>query len=178
MTQIPNVARLTTPVSGRDYQQGPASAPITLVEYGDYECPYCGKAYHTVKELQRRMGDQLRFVFRNFPLTQLHPFAENAAEAAEAAGVQGKFWEMHDTLFEHQQALDNNNLVSYAVALDLDEGKFIYELTKHVYATRMLEDVMSGTRSGVNGTPTFFINGLRYDYSYDLSTFLAALRAV
>jgi protein-disulfide isomerase len=124
------------------------------------------------------MGDRLRFVFRNFPLTQSHPCAENAAEASEAAGKQGKFWEMHDMLFEHQHALNNTNLITYAIALDLDEGKFIYELTEHVYANRMLEDVLSGIKSGVNGTPTFFINGIRYDQSHDLSTFLTALRTV
>jgi protein-disulfide isomerase len=178
MTQMPEVARLTTPVSGRDHQQGPDSAPVTLVEYGDYECPYCGNVYFVVKEIQELMGDRLRFVFRNFPLTQSHPFAENAAEASEAAGKQGKFWEMHDMLFEHQHALNNTNLITYAIALDLDEGKFIYELTEHGYANRMLEDVLGGIKSGVNGTPTFFINGIRYDQSHDLSTFLTALRTV
>jgi protein-disulfide isomerase len=177
MTQRSDVARLTVPVSERDHQQGSATAPVTLVEYGDYECPYCGKAYHIVKEIQRQMGNQLRFVFRNFPLTQAHPFAEHAAEAAEAASAQGKFWEMHDTLYEHQQALDDTNLVIYAIALDLDERRFIDELTKHVYADRVREDVLSGIKSGVNGTPTFFINGIRHDNSYDAPTLLAAIEA-
>jgi protein-disulfide isomerase len=118
MMQESATARLTVPVSQRDHQQGPATAPVTLVEYGDYECPYCGEAYPIVKEIKLRLGDRLRFVFRNFPLTQSHPHAEHAAEAAEAAAAQGKFWEMHDSLFEHQQALDDTHLVhdaSYAL---------------------------------------------------------------
>src|SRR5262249_40759922 len=106
-------ARLTQPVSERDHIQGPDSAPVTLVEYGDYECPYCGQAYPIVKEVQQRLGDRLRFVFRNFPLTNAHPHAEHAAEAAEAAGAQGQFWEMHDSLYEHQSALDDAHLEEY-----------------------------------------------------------------
>src|ERR1700694_822366 len=108
---------LTLPVSARDYLQWPMTPPATLVEYGDYECPYCGQAYPIVKELQKRLGDQLRFVFRNFPLTQIHLHAEHAAEAAEAAGAQNKFWEMHDTLFEQQRALDDKHLKEYAAKL-------------------------------------------------------------
>src|SRR6266566_10155949 len=107
MTQESGIAMLTVPVGPRDHRQGPEDAPVTLVEYGDYECPYCGAAHPVVKEIQQRLGDQLCFVFRHFPLTQIHPHAEHAAEAAEAAGAQGKFWQMHDTLFEHQQALDD-----------------------------------------------------------------------
>jgi protein-disulfide isomerase len=165
------------PVGPRDHQQGPETAPVTLVEYGDYECPYCGEAYPIVKEIQRRLGDQLRFVFRNFPLTQSHPHAEHAAEAAEAAGAQEKFWQMHDYLFEHQQALDDGHLVHYAVALQLDQERFVREMTAHVYANRVREDFLSGVRSGVNGTPTFFINGVRHDDSYELETLLAAIEA-
>src|SRR5438046_7228471 len=120
MTQESGTARLTLPVSQRDHQQGPETAPVTLVEYGDYECPYCGEAYPIVKEIQRRLGDRLRFVFRNFPLTQSHPHAEHAAEAAAAAAVQEKCWEMHDSLFEHQEARDDAHLVHYAVAGHLD----------------------------------------------------------
>ena len=175
MMQESATARLTVPVSQRDHQQGPATAPVTLVEYGDYECPYCGEAYPIVKEIQRRLGDRLRFVFRNFPLTQSHPHAEHAAEAAEAAAAQGKFWEMHDYLFEHQQALDDTHLVHYAVALQLDQEQFEREMTEHVYAPRVREDFLSGIRSGVNGTPTFYINGLRHDASYALETLLAAI---
>src|SRR2546427_12676543 len=175
MTQESGTARLAVPVSQRDHQQGPATAPVTLVEYGDYECPYCGQAYPIVKEIQRQLGDRLRFVFRNFPLTQSHPHAEHAAEAAEAAAAQGKFWEMHDTLFEHQQALDDTHLVHYAVALQLEQAKFEREMTEHVYANRVRDDFLSGVRSGVNGTPTFYINGVRHDASYALETLLAAI---
>jgi len=123
------------------------------------------------------LGERLRFVFRNFPLTQSHPHAEHAAEAAEAAAVQGKFWEMHDSLFEHQRALDDAQLVRYAVALHLDQETFERELTAHVHAHRVHEDFLSGVRSGVNGTPTFFINGVRHDDSYALETLLAAIEA-
>ena len=165
------------PVSQRDHQQGPEIAPVTLVEYGDYECPYCGEAYPIVKAIQRRLGNRLRFVFRNFPLTQIHPHTQQAAEAAEAAGTQGKFWQMHDSLFEHQQALDDAHLIHYAVALQLDQETFKREMTAHVYTRRVREDFLGGVRSGVNGTPTFFINGIRHDGSYALESLLAALEA-
>ena len=177
MTHESGTAWLTLPVGERDHQQGPETAPVTLVEYGDYECPYCGEAYPIVKEIQRRLGDRLRFVFRNFPLTQSHPHAEHAAEAAEAAAVQAKFWQMHDSLFEHQRALDDAHLVHYAVALNLDKERFVREMTEHVHTNRVREDFLSGVRSGVNGTPTFFINGVRHDDSYALETLLAAIEA-
>jgi protein-disulfide isomerase len=177
MTGDSGTAKLAPPVSERDHIQGPGTAAVTLVEYGDYECPFCGQAYPIVKEIQRRLGDQLRFVFRNFPLTQSHPHAEHAAEAAEAAGAQDRFWEMHDYLFEHQRALDDAHLLEYAAALDLDQARFKHDLTAHTFADRVREDFRSGVRSGVNGTPTFFINGTRHDDSYDLETLLAALEA-
>src|SRR5436305_12607697 len=128
MMQESGTARLTLPVSQHDHQQGPETAPVTLVEYGDYECPYCGEAYPIVKEIQRRLGDRLRFVFRNFPLTQSHPHAEHAAEAAEAAAVQGKFWQMHDSLLEHQRPRADAHLAHYAVALNLDRERFEREM--------------------------------------------------
>ena len=169
-------ATLTMPVSDdRDHIQGPADAPVTLVEYGDYECPYCGAAYPIVKEVQARMGERLRFVFRNFPITTSHPHAEQAAEAAEAAGAQGRFWEMHDVLYENQRHLEDDDLRGYAEQLGLDAERFAGELAEHVHAPRVREDFMSGVRSGVNGTPTFFINGVRHDDSYELETLLAAL---
>lgn len=168
---------LTLPVGERDHTQGPASAPVTLVEYGDYECPYCGLAYPIVKEVQRQLGDRLRFVFRNFPLSELHPHAEHAAEAAEAADAQGKFWEMHDDLYEHQQALDDHHLVAYAEHLHLDVPRFERDLTGHQYASRVREDFLSGVRSGVNGTPTFYINGYRHNGSYEVETLVAAIKA-
>jgi len=177
VTQESGTARLTQPVGKLDHQQGPENASVTLVEYGDYECPSCGEAYPTIKEIQLRLRDRLRFVFRHFPLTQVHPHAQHAAEAAEAAAAQEKFWQMHDSLFEHQQALDDTHLVRYAVALHLDEETFKREMTEHVHTHHVREDFLNGVRSGVNGTPTFFINGVRYDESYELETLLAAIKA-
>jgi protein-disulfide isomerase len=169
-------ATLTLPVSeDRDHIQGPAEAAVTLLEYGDYECPYCGAAYPIIKEVQERMGERLRFVFRNFPISTSHPHAEQAAEAAEAAATQGRFWQMHDLLYENQQRLGDEDLRSYAEQLGLEVEPFDRELTEHVHAPRVHEDFMSGVRSGVNGTPTFYINGARYDDSYDLGTLLVAL---
>jgi protein-disulfide isomerase len=168
-------AKLKPPVGPHDHVQGPAEAPVTLVEYGDYECPYCGEAYPVVKALQKRLGDQMRFVFRNFPLAQAHPHAEHAAEAAEAAGAQGKFWEMHDLLYENQDALEDEDLVRYARALHLDVPRFVKEMESGAYLERVREDFRSGVRSGVNGTPTFFINGARHDGPFDLASLLAAI---
>ena len=169
-------ALLTMPVDeDRDHIQGPGDAPVTLVQYGDYECPYCGAAYPIIKEVQARMGERLRFVFRNFPITTSHPNAEQAAEAAEAAAAQGRFWEMHDLLYENQRRLSDRDLLSYAEQLGLDLERFGSELTEHAHAARVREDFMSGVRSGVNGTPTFYINGVRHDDSYELETLLAAL---
>jgi protein-disulfide isomerase len=169
-------AALTLPVSeDRDHVQGPAEAAVTLVEYGDYECLYCGAAYPIIKAVQERMGERLRFVFRNFPITTSHPHAEQAAEAAEAAAAQGRFWQMHDLLYENQQRLGDEDLRAYAGQLGLEVEPFDQELAEHVHAPRVREDFMSGVRSGVNGTPTFYINGLRYDDSYELDTLLAAL---
>jgi protein-disulfide isomerase len=172
-----DVARLTLPVGPRDHAQGPADAPVTLVEYGDYECPHCGRAYPIVKEVQRRLGAKLRFVFRNFPLSEMHPHAEHAAEGAEAAGAQGKFWEMHDALFEHQGALDDKHLVAYAAAIGLDAARFGIDLRGHTNRARVREDFVTGARSGVNGTPTFFINGVRFDDSWEPDTLADALEA-
>jgi protein-disulfide isomerase len=168
-------AKLTPPVGANDHVQGSAKAPVTLVEYGDYECPYCGEAYSVVKALQERLGDQMRFVFRNFPLAQAHPHAEHAAEAAEAAAAQGKFWEMHDMLYENQDALEDEDLVGYARALKLDVLRFVKEMEAGTYTERVREDFRSGVRSGVNGTPSFFINGARHDGAYDLASLLAAI---
>jgi protein-disulfide isomerase len=171
-------AALALPVDpGRDHTQGPAGAPVTLIEYGDYECPYCGAAYPIVKEIQSRMGDRLQFVFRNFPISTSHPHAEQAAEAAEAAAAQGRFWEMHDVLYENQRRLTDEDLRSYAAQVGLDVDAFDRDLAQHAYAARVHEDFMSGVRSGVNGTPTFYINGERYDDSYQPEILLAALEA-
>ena len=159
----------------RDHIQGSADAAVTLVEYGDYQCPYCGAAYPIVKELQARMGDRLRFVFRNFPISTSHPHAEQAAEAAEASAAQGRFWEMHDLLYENQTQLRDQDLYAYAEQLGIDVERFDKDLAEHVHAARVREDFMSGVRSGVNGTPTFYINGVRHDDSYELETLLGAL---
>jgi protein-disulfide isomerase len=159
----------------RDHIQGTADAPVTLVQYGDYECPYCGAAYPIIKDVQSRMGERLRFVFRNFPISTSHPHAEQAAEAAEAADSQGKFWEMHDLLYENQRKLRDQDLRAYAQELGLDVELFDKELAEHLHADRVHEDFMSGVRSGVNGTPTFYINGVRHDDSYETDTLLAAL---
>ena len=173
---IDMVPRLTIPVRcERDHCQGPNTAPVTLVEYGDYECPYCGQAYLIIKDIQDQLGDQLCFVFRNFPLTRVHPHAQNAAEAAEAAGAQGRFWEMHDLLYENQDALDDAYLREYALELGLDVGRFDMEMITHVHAPRVREDFLSGLRSGVNGTPTFYLNGIRYDGSWDEVSMLASI---
>ncbi|HEX2490003.1 MAG TPA: thioredoxin domain-containing protein [Blastocatellia bacterium] len=169
-------ARLAVPVSeDRDHIRGPSTAPVTLVEYGDYECPFCGQAYYVVKELERRAGNLMRFVFRNFPLTTIHPHAERAAEAAEAARAQDRFWEMHDCLYENQQALEDEDLMGYAVQVGLDIPRFVLDIQEGRYLNRIREDFLSGTRSGVNGTPTFFINGVRHDGPWDLVSLLTAI---
>ena len=168
---------LAVPVTSRDHAQGPADAPVTLVEYGDYECPYCGRAYPVVKRIQKALGDRLRFVFRNFPLNTLHEHAGVAAQAAEAAGAQGKFWEMHDLLYEHQDDLAGADLVNYALKLGLEVYRFESDLAGEVYAKRVREDFRGGVRSGVNGTPTFFINGFRHNGGQDYESLMTAIQA-
>jgi protein-disulfide isomerase len=163
-------AELTLPVSvDRDHIQGPADAPLTLLE--------CGAAYPIVKQVQSQMGNRLRFVFRNFPITTSHPHAEHAAEAAEAAASQGKFWEMHDLLYENQKRLEDADLHRYAEQLGLDVQRFAEDLANGAHIGRVREDFMSGVRSGVNGTPTFYVNGLRHDGDYQLESLVAVLTA-
>jgi protein-disulfide isomerase len=175
MSRRDNRARLTVPVGPDDHSIGREDAPLTLVEYGDFQCPHCGRAYPIVKEVQRRLGTQLRFVFRHFPLTMIHPEAEHAAEAAEAAGAQRAFWPMHDRLFERQFALDDDHLVEYANELGLDGERIRGALAAGTYTPKVRDDFMSGIKSGANGTPTFYINGTRHDGGYDLESLLAAL---
>jgi protein-disulfide isomerase len=170
-------ATLTVPIGPHDHVTGPASAPVTLVEYGDFQCPYCRQAFPIVKQIQQQLGTQLRFAFRNFPLTRIHQFAEHAAEAAEAAAAQQAFWPMHDRLFERQFALEDDNLIEYAQELGLNADKIAGELAAGTYRARVRDHFMSGVKSGVNGTPTFFINGVRHDSGYELETLLAALRS-
>ena len=170
------MSTLSPPVTERDHVAGPDDAPVTLVEYGDYECPYCGMAHPIVKSIQRRLGEKLRFVFRNFPLRESHPHAEHAAQAAESAGAQGKFWEMHDVIFEHQHALEDDDLLGYAQAIGIDAERLARDLADGTFVKRVREDFRSGVRSGVNGTPTFFINGERYNGPWaDETRFLRAL---
>ena len=171
-------SKLTVPVSpARDHIRGPADALVTLVEYGDYECPYCGKAFPVVKEIQRRMKDQLQFVFRNFPVNTIHEHAGVAAQAAECAAAQGKFWEMHDLLYEHQEDLDDVDLRQYALKIGLEIYRFEADMSSERFARRVREDFRSGIRSGVNGTPTFFINEIRYNGDHTLEAMQAALEA-
>jgi protein-disulfide isomerase len=157
------VARLAAPVDSRDYARGPRNAPVTIVEYGDFECAYSGQSYYVLQRLSADLPEIFRLVYRHFPLTQIRPNALPAALAAEAAGEQGAFWEMHDLLFEHQDSLEPENLIVYAQVLGLDVERFIVDLTSDVSAANVREDFVSGLRSGVNGTPTFYINGERYD---------------
>lgn len=167
---------LSTPVDEkRDHILGPRNAPVTLVEFGDYECPHCGAAHYVLKDLMAQLGDRCRLVFRNFPLAQIHPNAQRAAEAAEAAGTQKRFWPMHDMLFEHQDVLADEALLVYADALRLDLEQFQLELLQGAHVPRVREDFLSGVRSGVNGTPTFFINGYRYNGPWDMDSLSAAI---
>jgi protein-disulfide isomerase len=170
-------SKLGLPVAKRDHIQGPIDAPLSLLEYGDYQCPYCGEAHPIVKAVQKRFGEKLCFAFRNFPLVNSHPYAEHAAEAAEAAGAQGKFWQMHDILFQNQEALDDESLAEYAGTLGLDPRRLIAEVQGSAHTARIRDDVQSGTRGGVNGTPTFFVNGLPFDGEPDVDALVAALTA-
>jgi len=172
------IKSLTLPDAERDHISGSANGSIKLLEYGDYECPFCADAQPIVKEIQRRLGDDLLFAFRHFPLANIHPHSEHAAEAAEAAGAQAKFWGMHDLLFENQSALEDEDLAAYAGKLGLDATRLIREVTSTVYARRIREDFRDGVRAGVNGTPTLFINGERYDGVRDLKHLLNALTAM
>lgn len=168
-------AKLVVPVSERDHILGPEDAQVTLVEYGDLECPYCRQVNPVIQELRRRLGGRVRYVFRHFPIRSSHTHAQLAAEAAEAAGAQGKFWEMQESLLEHQEALDTSHILEYAAQLDLDLEQFEHDLQEHTYAERVREDFQGGVRSGVNGTPSFFINGTRYDGAWDLESLIDAV---
>jgi protein-disulfide isomerase len=176
MTSHEAVRKLTVPVSiGLDHVRGSVNAPITIVEYGDFECPYTGMAYPVIKELMRQFNEKIYFVYRNFPLNDIHPHAQHAAEAAEAAAAQDKFWQMHDYLFEHQKALDDHHLLEYAQKVELNIDRFKKEMSGHIYAPLINKSLKSGIDSGVEGTPTFFINGERYEDSWDLDTLTSFL---
>ncbi len=172
------MSRLTISVTDKDHMQGDKDAPIELVEYGDYQCPYCGKAYQIVKEVQQVLGDNLKFVFRNFPLSQMHEHALNAAIASEVAGAQGYFWEMHDLLYENQNALDDQSLIKYAGQAGCDISKFEQHFSDPEFTEKVQTDFQSGAESGVNGTPSFFINGEKYDGSWDAASLIAYLESL
>jgi protein-disulfide isomerase len=159
----------------RDHIRGTDAAPVTLVEYGDYECPYCGRAEPIIRELLDSFGDDVRYVWRHLPLSDVHPHAQMAAEAAEAAAAQGAFWEMNDVLLRHQDALAPDDLTGYATELDLDTERFWDDLRRRRYADRVAEDVASADASGVAGTPSFFINGRRHQGAYDIDTLSEAV---
>lgn len=162
---------LKPPLGPDDHTQGPLDAGIVLVEYGDFECPYCGEAYPELKAVQKAMGDSLCFAFRNFPLSNAHPHAEHAAEFAEAAATIDRFWEMHDLLYENQQALDDRSLIGYATKLGFDKA-LIESVLRGEFAARVRRDFTSGVRSGVNGTPCLFVNGQRYDGPRDADSLI------
>jgi protein-disulfide isomerase len=168
--------RLTLPLSNRDHIQGSTDAELQLLEYGDYQCPYCKAAFPVVKSLQAEFADDLCFAFRHFPLIEVHPYAEPAAEAAEAAGAQNRFWVMHDLLFQNSPNLDGPHLLSFATAIGLDIDRFARDVAGHRFLPRIREDIESGVASGVRGTPTFFINGIRHEGSFDLETMREAVR--
>jgi len=150
-------------VNSNDHMFGNPAALLELVEYGDYECPYCGRAYPIVKDILQRMDGEIKFVFRNFPLSKIHPHAFSAAVATEAAGMQNKFWEMHDLIFENQRALEEENIFHYAKEVGLDLERFKNDMKQSAFADKVESDFDSGLRSGVNRTPTFFVNGKKYD---------------
>jgi protein-disulfide isomerase len=166
---------LRVPVTSSDHIQGDARAAVSLIEYGDYECPHCGLAQPHVKLVQQHYGNQLRFVFRHFPLTEVHPHAQSAAESAEYAGVHGRFWEMHDLLFENQSRLSMDLLFQAVQLLGLSDVGLREALVNGTYTPRVRDDFLGGMRSGVNGTPSFFINGLRYDGPFDYPRLVAAI---
>jgi protein-disulfide isomerase len=172
------MSKLSVPVSDKDHRQGDPDAPCTLVEYGDYQCPSCGHAYPIVKRIQKHFGKRLLFVFRNFPLSEMHPYAEPAAETAEFAAAHNKFWEMHDLLYENQDRLDDALLFDLAQQLHLDLEKLRQALASKEFEPRVRADFRAGVRSGVNGTPTFFINGQRHDGAYDYAALVEAIEGV
>lgn len=170
------MTHLSIPVGAQDHSAGPANAPVTLVEYGDYQCPYCGEAYPVLKVVQEAMGDRLRFVFRNFPISEIHAHALRAAQFAEAAAAIGKFWVAHDMLYERQQALDDRDLLAYCNIIGLDTTR-LREAFDGRFDEKIEADFMGGVRSGVNGTPALFINGVRYDGERDADSLVAVLQA-
>jgi protein-disulfide isomerase len=168
---------LKIPISHDDHIRGDPKVPVVLVEYGDFECPYCGQAYPIVKRIQKHFGKRMALVFRNFPLTEMHPNAGIAAQTAEFAAAQGQFWEMHDGLYENQKTLGLPLFIALAQKLELSVEDLKLALTNGTYDSRVKSDFMGGVRSGVNGTPTFFINGDRHDGAFEFEDLAAAIEA-
>ena len=177
MTVTSHKPKLTIPISGRDHILGPIDAPVTLVEYGDFECPHCAQAHTVLQYVLQQLGDNVCFAYRHFPLATIHVHAVTAAESAECAGAQDSFWQMHDILFEQQDRLEIDDLLAAAETLELDLEQFSRDLAQHTYEPRVREDFQTGLRSGVNGTPTFFINGQRHNGAYDRESLLTSLLA-
>jgi protein-disulfide isomerase len=170
-----SLSRLLLPIQPSDHVQGPASARLTLVEYGDYECPACGSLFLTIRQLHQQLAGDVRIVYRHYPFSGRHPHAQMAAEAAEAAGAQGKFWEMHDLLFEHQSALEQKHLVAYAQQLALDLNSFRKALKDRTFEQCVRDDFKRGVANGVYGTPGLFVNGIRHDGALDPQSILGKL---
>ena len=172
------IVRLKNSVTERDHASGAATAPVTLLEYGNFECIYCGQAFPVIKQVRKLLGDDLRFVFRHFPTQQTHPHSLRAATAAEAAGAQGKFWEMHDQLFMHQQQLEDQHLLRYAKHIGLDSERFTLDMTENTLASKIEADYnRSLFDEHITGTPTFYINRLRWTGAVDVAPLLAAIKA-
>jgi protein-disulfide isomerase len=178
MTRKHEPFTLAVPVNHSDHFLGAHSAKVTVVEYGDFECPSCGQAYPAVKLMLKHFGDKIRFVYRHFPQSEVHPHAELAAEAAEAAGAQHKFWPMHDLLFENQLHLKAPSLRKYAAAAEVDLERYDYEMSDHVYLQRVQEHLASGRASGVRATPAFYLNGVIQDVSFGLEHLQSAIEAM
>lgn len=174
-TPLAAEARLTQPLAGDDHVRGLPTAPVTLVEYGDFQCPYCRAAYPVVEELLELRPDAVRFAYRHFPIVNVHPYAELAAEVAEAAGARDAFWPMHSWLFENQEEINPAGLGAGVQRLGIPFEDVDREVAEHLWADRVRRDFVSGVRSGVNGTPTFFVNGVRHDLANDLESLLAAV---
>ena len=173
----PEIVRLKNSITARDHAEGSRTAPVTLLEYGDFECIHCGRVYPVIKELRRLLSNDLNFVFRHFPTVHTHPHAIRAAEATEAAAVQGKFWEMHDELFTHQQALEDHDLSLYAKRIGLDVVRFERDLTEHTFLKQVEADYQLALfDEHITGTPTLYVNGLRYTGPTDVEGLLQAIK--
>ncbi|MGW4498044.1 DsbA family protein [Micromonospora sp. NPDC004336] len=176
-TPLQVTARLRTPVTEDDHVRGPLDAPVTIVEYADFQCRFCGAAYQNLQEVLRQRAETVRLAYRHFPIVNMHPYAEHAAETSEAAGRRGRFWAMHDWLYEHQDQLDPVHLSLGVTQLGLPAEEVAAEVERQAHGDRVRQDFVGGIRSGVDATPTLFVNGIRHDAGYDLADLLAAVDA-